>query len=225
MNSYRTDANGLPLLDGSYDDPANAVRNDQGIPSTAAFTPDNGNLDPRVDWAAGRRGIPYLDWGIDPGKDWIRNQASAGPYSPKKNVFYKADVGSGRDNSATQWAPTTAINYNVIRFAQVLLWAAECEVEVGSLDKAEQYVNMIRARAANPAGFVMNGGAPALNYVIKPYPAGWFAAQGQDMSRKAVHFEEKLELAMEGQRFFDLVRWGLAGTDINAYFKYEGQFT
>lgn len=225
VNSYRTDANGLPLLDGSYDDPANAVKNDQGIASTDPFTPDAGNLDPRVDWTAGRRGIPYLDWGIDPGKDWIRNQASAGPYSPKKNVFYKADVGSGGDNSATQWAPTTAINYNIIRFAQVLLWAAECEVEVGSLDKAEEYVNMVRNRAANPADFVMNGGAPAANYVINPYPAGWFVAQGQDMSRKAVHFEEKLELAMEGQRFFDLVRWGEADAAINGYFQYEGQFT
>lgn len=225
VNSYRTGANGLPLLDGSYNNPANAVKNDQGLASTQPFTPDAGNLDPRVDWTAGRRGIPYLDWGIDPGKDWIRNQASAGPFSPKKNVFYKADVGSGGDNSATQWAPTNAINYNLIRFAQVLLWAAECEVEVGSLTNAEKYVNMVRNRAANPNDFVMNGNQPAASYLIKAYPAGWFSAQGQDIARKAVHFEEKLELAMEGQRFFDLVRWGEADSAINAYFNYEGQFT
>jgi hypothetical protein len=225
VNSYRTGANGLPLLDGSYNNPANAVKNDQGLASTQPFTPDAGNLDPRVDWTAGRRGIPYLDWGIDPGKDWIRNQASAGPFSPKKNVFYKADVGSGGDNSATQWAPTNAINYNLIRFAQVLLWAAECEVEVGSLTNAEKYVNMVRNRAANPNDFVMNGNQPAASYFIKAYPAGWFSAQGQDIARKAVHFEEKLELAMEGQRFFDLVRWGEADSAINAYFNYEGQFT
>ncbi|HEX5555059.1 MAG TPA: RagB/SusD family nutrient uptake outer membrane protein [Chitinophagaceae bacterium] len=225
VNSYRTGANGLPLLDGSYNNPANAVKNDQGLASTQPFTPDAGNLDPRVDWTAGRRGIPYLDWGIDPGKDWIRNQASAGPFSPKKNVFYKADVGSGGDNSATQWAPTNAINFNLIRFAQVLLWAAECEVEVGSLTNAEKYVNMVRNRAANPNDFVMNGNQPAASYLIKAYPAGWFSAQGQDIARKAVHFEEKLELAMEGQRFFDLVRWGEADSAINAYFNYEGQFT
>lgn len=230
VNSFRTDALGLPLLGGTldnpeYDLPANAVKNDQGIPSTSPFTPDQGNLDPRVDWTAGRRGIPYLDWGIDPGKDWIRNQASAGPYSPKKNVFYKADEGSGGDNSVTQWAPLNAINYNLIRFAQVLLWTAECEVEAGDLNQAETYVNMVRNRAANPADFVMNGNAPAANYVISPYPIGWFTLQGQDMARKAVHFEEKLEFAMEGQRFFDLVRWGEASTVINHYFQYEGQFT
>lgn len=230
VNSFRTDANGLPLLGGTldnpvYDLPANAVKNDQGLTSGDPFTPDQGNLDPRVDWTAGRRGIPYLDWGIDPGKDWIRNQASAGPYSPKKNVFYKSQIGTGGDNSQTQWAPLNAINYNLIRFAQVLLWAAECEVEAGDLNQAEVYVNMVRTRAANPAGFVMNGNAPAANYVISPYPLGWFVLQGQDMARKAVHFEEKLEFAMEGQRFFDLVRWGEASTVINHYFQYEGQFT
>src|SRR5699024_1802355 len=104
VNAYRTDDNGLPLLDGSLDNPEydlanNAVKNDMGLSSSDAFTPDNGNLDPRVDWTVGRRGIPYLDWGDMPGKDWIRNQASAGPYSPKKNVFKKSDVGAAGDNS------------------------------------------------------------------------------------------------------------------------------
>jgi len=226
VNSFRTDANGLPLLDGSYDNDANAVKNDQGIPSDKPFTPDKGNLDPRVDWTAGRRGIPYLDWGIDPGNDWIRNQASAGPYSPKKNVFYKSQIGSGGDNSQTQWAPANAINYNLIRFAQVLLWAAECEVEVGSLANAEEDVNKIRNRAANTDDFVITTDSlPAAHYLINPYPTGWFAAKGKDMARKAVHFEEKLELAMEGHRFFDLVRWGDAATEINHYFQYEQQFT
>lgn len=225
VNSYRTGANGLPLLDGSYDDPSNAVKNDQGLSSNDPFTPDAGNLDPRVDWTAGRRGIPYLDWGIDPGNDWIRNQASAGPYSPKKNVFDKADVGTGGDNSKTSWAPLNATNYCLIRYAQVLLWAAECEAETGSLANAEKYVNKVRNRAANPADFVMNGNQPAAHYHISPYPTGWFAAQGKDMSLKAIHFETRLELAMEGHRFFDLVRWGEADTQINAYFQYEGKFT
>lgn len=230
VNSYRTDADGLPLLDGTLDDPAydreaNAVKNDQGIASTESFTPDKGNLDPRLDWTVGRRGIPYLDWGIMPGQYWIRNQASAGPFSPKKNVFYKSQIGTGGDNSKLQWAPANAINYNLIRFAQVLLWAAECEVEADNLDQAEVYVNMIRSRAANPSDFVMNGNQPAAKYVIKPYPAGWFTSKGKDMARKAVHFEEKLEFAMEGHRFFDLVRWGEANTVINHYLTYESQFT
>lgn len=231
VNAYRTGANGLPMLDGTYaspeyDLPANAVKNDQGILSTEAFTPDQGKLDPRVDWTAGRRGIPYLDWGMMQGKYWIRDQASAGPYSPKKNVFYKADIGSGGDNAKASWAPLNATNYTLIRFAQVLLWAAECEIEVGSLSNAQNYVNMVRNRAANPDGFVKKqNGDPAANYYIKPYPAGWFTAQGKDMAWKAVRLEEKLELAMEGHRFFDLVRWGIADKVMNHYFDYESQFT
>lgn len=231
VNTFRTDANGLPLLGGSasspeYDLPANAVKNDEGIPSTSPFTPDQGNLDPRLDWTAGRRGIPYYDWGIDPGMDWIRNQGSAGPYSPKKNVFSNAELNAGGgDNSVITWAPLNSINYNLIRFAQVLLWAAECEVQAGNLDQAETYVNMVRTRAANPADFVMNGAVPAAHYVISPYPAGAFDVYGKDKAMYAVQTEEKLELAMEGQRFFDLVRWGDASDVINHYFQYEGQFT
>ena len=232
VNAYRTDDNGLPLLDGSLDSPEydlanNAVKNDMGLSSSDAFTPDNGNLDPRVDWTVGRRGIPYLDWGDMPGKDWIRNQASAGPYSPKKNVFKKSDVGAAGDNSTTSWAPLNSINYSIIRFAQVLLWAAECEIKADNGDpaKAEEYVNRVRSRAANPDGFVRDdNGDPAATYNISTYPNGWFSSH-PDKAIKAVHIEELLELAMEGHRFFDLVRWGIADKVINHYFDYEGQFT
>jgi hypothetical protein len=116
-------------------------------------------------------------------------------------------------------------NYAFIRFADVLLWAAECEVQVGSLDQAEVYVNMVRARAANPADFVTNpDGTPAANYYIMQYPAGYFAAQGNTNAMTLVQFERKLELAMEGHRFFDLVRWGIAETELNTNFvPYESQ--
>ena len=95
--------------------------------------------------------------------------------------------------------------------------AAEAEVEVGTLAKALEYVNLVRARAANPEGFVQQGGKPAANYVIKPYPA--FASK--EAARAAVYFERKLELSGEGHRFYDLVRWGIADTVLNAYLAYE----
>jgi starch-binding outer membrane protein, SusD/RagB family len=218
-NSYRT-KDGLPLLDGSYNAPANAVKTDMGVQSSASFTPDAGELDPRLDHTIGRRGIMFLDWQKHPGFDWIRNQANGGPYSPKKYSYYKSDKGSLQDNSS--WTPGyTALNVTVIRFADVLLMAAECEVEIGSLTKAQEYVNMIRNRAANPAGFVMQDGGTAAKYVIKPYSAAW---TDKAAARTAVRFERKLELAMEGHRFFDLVRWGEDVTAINAYLKYENQF-
>ncbi|TAE30810.1 MAG: RagB/SusD family nutrient uptake outer membrane protein [Cytophagales bacterium] len=219
VNSFRTDANGLPLLDNSYNSAANAVKSDMGVLSKEAFTPDAGNLDPRLDHAVGRRGIPYLDWQDHPGADWIRNQPNGGPYSPKKFTYYKSDRGSLQDNSS--WTPGyTALNVPIIRYADVLLMAAECEIEVGSLTKALEYTNLVRKRAANPDGFVMRGTAPAAKYTIKEYPASVFASKAS--ATTAVRFERRLELGDEGHRFFDLVRWGIAATTINAYLQYEG---
>jgi hypothetical protein len=218
VNSYRVDATGLPLLDGSYNSAVNVVKNDQGIPSNQAFTPDAGRLDPRLDHAVGRRGIPYLDWGPHPGQGWIRDQAYGGPFSPKKNVFKRAEKGSG--STASGWAQgASANNVNLIRFADVLLMAAECEVETGSLEKAREYVNQIRTRAANAADFVKAAdGSNAANYVIGNYTAAW---TNKDVARNAVQFERKLELAMEGHRFYDLVRYGTADQVLNAYITYE----
>ena len=219
VNSHRTDANGLPLLDGSYNSDKNAVVSDMGLLSKDKFTPDAGNLDPRLDHSVGRRGIPFLDWIDHPGADWIRNQANGGPYSPKKYAYYKTDVGSLQDNSS--WTPGyTAINYTVIRFADVLLMAAEAEVEAGTLEKAREYVNMVRARSANPDGFVKRGSAPAAKYVISTYKTAW---TDKEAARAAVRFERKLELNLEGHRFFDLVRWGVAEKELNAYLTFESK--
>lgn len=210
VNAFKTDANGLPLLDTFND---TDLPNDQGIEATAPFTPYTGNLDPRLDWTVGRRGIPYLDWGVHPGKSYIRDQSYAGPYSPKKHVSHKSDPTFASNNRLN------ANNFRLIRYAQVLLWLAEIETEIGSLDKARTYVNQVRARAAKPEGFVKNAdGTAAANYVIKEYPS--FA--DQTYARKAVRFEERLELGMEGNRRFDLVRWGVAAETMNAYYSVEG---
>lgn len=220
-NHYRTDASGLPLPNRTFNTPANEVVTDQGILSNEPFTEDSGNLDPRIDFTIGRRGIPYLDWQEHPGFDWIRNQANAGPYSPKKYVYYRTDVGTYQDNSS--WTPGyAAMNVNIIRFADVLLMAAECEIEIGSLERARTYINMVRSRAANPDAYVMeyDGSGPAANYVIGTYDTPF---ANQDAARAAVRMERKLELAGEGQRFYDLVRWGIASADLNAYLAYESQ--
>jgi len=220
-NSFRTNANGLPLLDGSYNNTANAVKSDFGIDSKTAFTPDAGPLDPRIDHSIGRRGIPYLDWQDHPGADWIRNQPNGGPYSPKKYTYYRSDRGSLQDNSS--WTPGyTALNFTIIRFADVLLMAAEAEIEAGSLTKALEYTNLVRARAANPAGFVTKAGAPAANYQISVWPASAFASK--ESARAAVRFERKLELNGEGHRFYDLVRWNTDDQELNTYLSVDGRF-
>jgi starch-binding outer membrane protein, SusD/RagB family len=215
-NSYRTE-NGLPLLDGSYNSPGKELVTDMGKESADAFVPDGGTLDPRIDHTIGRRGIPYLDWGKFPGKAWIRNQPNAGPYQTKKFVYYKTDKGSLQDN--TSWTPGyTAINFPIIRFADVLLMAAEAEIEVGSLTTALNYINAVRNRAANSAGWVKDGAANAANYVISPYTT----LGSQANARAIVRMERKLELSGEGHRFFDLMRWGADGKALlRAYIAYE----
>ena len=217
-NSFRTDATGLPLLDGSYNVGANQLKTDQGLSSADAFTPDAGPLDPRIDYSVGRRGIPYLDWGPHPGANWIRDQVYGGPFAPRKFVYPKAQTGTYQDG--TGWTPGyTTINYNIIRYADVLLMAAEAEVELNNLEKARGYVNQVRGRAANPAIFVKGtDGKPASNYVISLYTAPW---TNQATARDAVRFERKLELSGEGHRFFDLVRWGIADKAVNAFLAYE----
>ncbi len=221
VNSFRTDANGLPLLDGSYNEPTKAVKNDMNIKSDAAFTPDAGNLDPRLDHSIGRRGIPFMDWGNHTGSSMIRNQSNAGPYSPKKYLYTKAEKGAGQTENGG-WGHQTFNGYNVtiIRFADVLLMAAEAEIEVGSLAKALEYTNLVRARAANAADFVQDGGKPAANYKIAPYTA--FADKA--FATKAVRFERRIELGMEGYRFYDLVRWGEDVDAINKYLKHDQVF-
>lgn len=210
VNAYRVDANGLPLLT-TFNDVS--VKSDQGVAATAAFTPETAPLDPRLDWTVGRRGIPYLDWGPHRGVTWIRDQSNGGPYSPVKNVYYKSQ--EKRFTDASFWTNgVVAANYSLIRYADVLLWAAECEVELGNLGRAVELVNIVRARAANPEGWVQ--GSPAT------YKIGLYTSfPSQEVARTAVRFERRLELAMEGHRFFDLVRWGIAAETLNAYIAKE----
>ena len=211
VNAYKTSATGLPLF-GTYNDVD--VKNDAAQASSDAFTLGTENVDPRLDWSVGRRSVPFWDWGGHPGRNWIRDVGYAGPYSPKKHVYSAADINSFTANG---WRNMTAKNYNAMRFSDLLLMTAECEVEVGSLEKARALVNQVRTRAAAPASAV--SGSPAV-YNIANYTASW---TDKAVAREAVRFERRLELAMEGHRFFDLARYGngYAATTLNAYLSVE----
>ncbi|WP_295668567.1 RagB/SusD family nutrient uptake outer membrane protein, partial [uncultured Mucilaginibacter sp.] len=223
VNAFKTDANGLPLMDAGGNDLSNTdnMKNDDGIPSATAFVPYQGNVDPRLDWTVGRRGVPYLDWGVDAGQDWVADQSFGGPYLNIKNMFTSAEqgVGFGGIISEYYYVGNSAVNYNIIRYADVLLWAAEAEVEVGSLDQARTYVNMVRQRALSGSQVPIDNtsGSPSANYKIGLYTA--FA--DQNFARNAVRYERRLEFGMEGHRFFDLVRWGIADTYLNSFLQTE----
>ncbi len=205
VNAFKVDANGLPLVDDF----------NSGTDVTSATTT---NIDPRLDWSVGRQGVQYLDWGVMT-PNYVRDISYAGPYSPKKNVPYASDISAGWTGNGNN-PRFNANNYRMIRYAHVLLMLAEAEVEVGSLDRARTLINQIRTRAANPDGFVKNtNGTPAATYKVNTYDAAWAS---KDVAMKAVRFESRIELAMEGHRFFDLVRWEIAATTLNAYYTVEG---
>jgi len=222
VNAFKTDANGLPLFDTFNDaNIANVDPNDKsgsGFEDNDSFVPETGNLDARLDWTVGRKGIPFNGWGDFPGLAWTRDPANGGSYVSKKIVYNADQQGTGEGNTSTGWAATVnAINTNIIRYSEILLWRAEVAVGESDLATAVTYVDMVRARAANPAGWVKNDdGTNAANYVVGLYADnGGFPSV--EYAEEAVLFEYRLETALEGHRFFDLVRRGNANEVLNAY--------
>ncbi|PPK88020.1 putative outer membrane starch-binding protein [Neolewinella xylanilytica] len=213
VNSFRTEG-GKPLFDQAYRSDANAIANDFGLTAEDPFTVDPKPVDPRLDHSVGRRGVPYLDWGLFPGRPWIRDQPHGGPYAPKKFIYYQSQENTFSDGTSwTRGYP--AVNYVIIRYADVLLMLAEAEIEMGNLSRALELINMIRQRAANS----VLPGSPA-NYQISLYDD----LGSQDNARKILQFERKLELSGEGHRFFDLRRWGRLESFIPGYIDYERQY-
>jgi hypothetical protein len=194
------------------------VANDYGLEDADPFTPHTGPLDPRLDYTVGRRGIDYNRYGTFPGHSWIRATFAdiSGPYLPAKNVYQAGDTGN---QGTGGWGQQhSGINYHIIRFADVLLMGAEAAAETGDLSNALTWVNLVRNRAKNMT-YVQNeaGTGPAANYVIEPYAS--FADQA--FAIKAVRHERRLELGMEGNRLFDIRRWGNGVQIINDYIQNE----
>jgi len=240
VNFYKVDAAGLPL---ALSDPANWNA------SSANFTAANtAPVDPRIDWTVGREGVPYKDWGLY-NSNMVRDVGNGGPYSPKKNAHEEA---SGSEQIAGGWSPTqqNSVHIHLYRYADLLLLLAEAEVEGGDLNGALANVNLVRARAgvtaqgcgyrATDASIIVPVGSqypgcvgdariavpindPSIKWAV--YKVGQYPTFTDPVyAREAVRTERRLELAMEGQRFFDLRRWGLAyaAAAINGYINGEG---
>ncbi len=216
VNFFAVDASGLPL---AMSDPTWNAR-DANLDATASATM---LLDPRLDWTVGRDDVPYKDWG-EHAPDWIRAPAFGGPYSPKKSAYESA---SGAVSNVG-WVNTqlSSMNIHIFRYADLLLLLAEAEVEAGALENARTIVNEIRARAGVAAQGpwspltvpIDDASITWADYEIGPYTVPW---TDQAVARTAVRYERRLELAMEGQRFFDLRRWGIAEQVLNDYLAAE----
>ena len=233
VNFFRVDANGLPL---AVTDPNNWNTSNADFDGTKTDA-----VDPRVDWTVGRDKVPYKDWGLYDGPGgWVRDPANGGFYGPKKNAHEQA---SGAESSVG-WQNTqlNSVNIHLFRYADLLLLLAEADVEAGDLNGALTIVNQIRTRASQTAegcGLPTDSKAAALELAVYPSCAGdkriavpindpsikWAnyriglypAFPDAAYARQAVRYERRLELAMEGQRLWDLRRWGIADVTLNSY--------
>lgn len=229
VNAYKVDENGLPMFDTFND---SDLANDMGVASDEEFVPFADAVDPRLDHTVSRRGIPYKDWGVNRGNDWIRGQNDGGPYLPVAKSFFRQSERYSLSTTTGWQTGLNANNYRYLRLTHVYLWRAEVAAAEGDLTTALNYVNMIRNRAKNSkpvmgkclatklpttfypygentteadflSGGEMDWDVPAANYKIEPYDG--FANADEAMT--AVQWEQRLELATEGFRFFDLRRW------------------
>ncbi len=216
VNAYQTDADGLPLFDYQQrPDYGNVVFDADGNYSLGNV---DGNVDPRLDFVVGRPTIRYKTFAERPCGLWVRNSDTYG-YNNTKRFWL-----SPESPDATQGWPwgASALNWQIIRYADLLLYKAEALIEIGGngLEEARTLINRVRSRAMN-SDYVRDFNNPdsyAANYKIGLYPAsGWT----QDYARRALRTEMRLEKAMEGERFFDLVRWGIAKETMNNYFAAE----
>lgn len=212
VNSYKTNENGLPALE-TYNN-NNLMTVEDGL---------NTPVDPRLDFTVGRPGIRWKNFTGSPFTEaWAREPATYGYYYTKK---FLVSPESPYMVKGWPWGGS-ALNFQIIRYADVLLWKAEALIELGRQDEAVSLINQVRARAKN-SNYVLawNNTSPtnyAANYQIDLYQPGVNVTWTQDFARRALRFERKLELAMEGERFFDLVRWGVADQVLNQeYFPKE----
>ena len=211
VNAFRVDGNGLPLFDTFND--VKVITHDESGDNTARV---QAYVDPRLDFTVGRIGMPFR--GKTYSKAWCRDFNTYGEYSGKKGLI---DPDSPDMVQGFPWG-ASGLNFNLIRYADILLLKAEALIEQNkNLDEARNLINAIREKAQRSIDTEYT--PQELNTSMQRYNVGLYPATGwnQDYARKAVRFERRLELAMEGNRWFDLVRWGTAVSTINKYMQEE----
>lgn len=221
INAYQVDANGLPVFNyQSLPDFASVTSyNEDPATHEITITVENTTpaVDPRLDFVVGRPNITYKNYTETPCQSWVRDRGCYGHNCAKR--FW---LTPGDPDIVDGWPwGGSCLNWQFIRYADMLLYKAEALIEIGEdLETARNIINRIRQRAANSA-WVRDFYDPAkyaANYKIGQYPAiGW----NQEYARQALRTEMRLEKALEGERFFDLVRWGIARQTMTAYYNAE----
>jgi hypothetical protein len=207
INAFQTDNNGLPLF---------TTFNSKDVETSGDYF--TSSFDPRIDHTAAIPGHPYkykTDFVYQ--ASWSRAPQIYGPLLSLKEVV-------AYDDPAFKKIPpfiASSKNWAIIRYADVLLMKAEALIEMNRENEAMPLINQVRQRAANSTALLKKaGGGATSNYKISTYqPAN--SSWTNDYARQALRYERRMEFAMEGYRFFDLVRWGIAADYLNTYFNAE----
>lgn len=200
VNAYRTDADGHPFID---------TFNNKDYDLTQ-------DADPRLFLTVGLTGLPYefnSKYMMDASATWSRSNGLYGYYvTLKQNV----DPDCGYLVKGSWWG--TPMNRIVFRYADVLLERAEAYAQLNETGEAIKLVNEIRKRAKQSTGMIAN--YPS-DYGVKFNISTYNGSYSQEEALKIVKMERRLEMGMESERFFDLVRWGEAEKVLNKYFAEE----
>jgi len=151
-----------------------------------------GTVDPRLDYSVGRVGQPWFDGEVFD-VEW-----SPTGFLQKKNLQSVSEIPKSIKGNGN-------LNYNAIRYADVLLWQAEALNEIGQSAEALKFLNQIRKRARE--SYLIDKNLTGYGKV----PVGLLpdiTITNQFELRKIIHHERRVELGFEFHRFFDLMRWG-----------------
>ena len=209
VSAYRTNSDGLPMLD-TFADEEYTVGSAQTV-------------DPRLFVTVGVPGTPYMfnpSFMIAESNAWSRSGGTFGYFVSLKQNVDPALTDSYLYLCDSQWA--SSMNRIVLRYADVLLMRAEAQAQLGQTSEAIALVNQVRERAAGMAtsSVVSNySNKYGVHYAVGKYSGSY----SKDEAMKIIKMERRLELAMESERFFDLVRWGDAATVLNKYYSTESE--
>ena len=205
VNAFKTDNNGHPLFDNFNDDD---------------YDMSVDNADPRLFLTVGIPGLPYEfnpEFMMDKSSTWSRSNGLYGYYvTLKQNV----DPESEYLVKGSWWG--TPMNHIVLRYADVLLMRAEALIQLndGRIQEAIDLINRVRNRAKASTAMIVNYPSEyGVKYDVEPY----YGTFTQEEALERLKFERRVELAMESDRFFDLVRWGEAERVLNAYYAAEAE--
>ena len=203
VNAYRTGADGLPLID---------TFNQKDYDKTAD------NADPRLFLTVGIPGLPYMfnrNYMMEETSIWSRSNGLYGYNVSLKQNVDPALIGQYLIKGS-YWA--SSMNRIVFRYADVLLMRAEAYAQLGKTDEAIKLVNAVRTRAAGSTQMISSY---QHLYGIKMFASTYKGSYSKEDAVRIVKMERRLELGMECERFFDLVRWGDAATVLNKYYAEE----